>query len=100
MSFWGKRIPKRTIVVNASKHFSSLYVVWTHVIKKCLCGMFSFNIRTMHVSKDDAYDANNNVIRSIYQVLIIGDFNLQWRVNTKRFRIVAKNLRKNSQNMF
>jgi hypothetical protein len=62
--------------------------------------MFSFHLGTMHVSKDDAYDANNNVIRSIYQVLIIGDFNLQWRVNTKRFRIVAKNLRKNSQNMF
>ncbi len=61
--------------------------------------MFSFHLGTMHVSKDNAYDANNNVIRSIYQVLIISDFNLQWRVNTKRFRIVAKNLRKNSQNI-
>jgi len=61
--------------------------------------MFSFHLGTMHVSKDDAYDANNNVIRSIYQVLIIGDFSLQWRVNTKRFRIVAKNLWKNSQNI-
>jgi hypothetical protein len=61
--------------------------------------MFSFHLGTMHVSKDDAYDANNNVIRSIYQVLIIGDFSLRWRVNTKRFRIVAKNLWKNSQNI-
>jgi hypothetical protein len=39
--------------------------------------MFSFHLGTMHVSKDDAYDANNNVIRSIYQVLIIDDFSLQ-----------------------
>jgi hypothetical protein len=27
------------------------------------------------------YDDNNNVIISMYQVLIIGDFGLEWRVN-------------------
>jgi hypothetical protein len=37
-----------------------------YVIKKCLCVMFDFHLGTIHVSKDDAYDANNNVIRSIY----------------------------------
>jgi hypothetical protein len=37
-----------------------------HVIKKCLCVMFGFHPRTIHVSKDRAYDANYNVIRSIY----------------------------------
>jgi hypothetical protein len=37
-----------------------------YVIKKCLCAMFDFHPRTIHVSKDDAYDANKNVIISIY----------------------------------
>jgi len=36
----------------------------SHVTEKCLCGMFNFHLRIVHVSKDDAYDANNNVIRS------------------------------------
>jgi hypothetical protein len=37
-----------------------------HVIEKCMCAMLGFHLRIVHVSKDDAYDANNNVIRSIY----------------------------------
>jgi hypothetical protein len=32
--------------------------------------MFGFQLGTMHTSKDNAYDDNNNVIRSIYQVLV------------------------------
>jgi hypothetical protein len=63
-----------------------------HVTKKCLCIMFSFHARVVHVYKDDAYDANNNVIRSIYQVPVIGDLSLEWKVNFKKFRIVVKNL--------
>jgi hypothetical protein len=54
--------------------------------------MFGFHAGTIHVSKDDAYDANNNVIRYIYQVPVIGDLNLEWKVNSKKFKIVAKNL--------
>jgi hypothetical protein len=69
-----------------------------HVTKKCLCAMFGFHMRTIHVSKDKMYDDNNNVIRSIYQVPILCDFGLEWRVNAERFKIVAKDLRKNSQN--
>jgi hypothetical protein len=38
----------------------------SHVTKKCMCAMFNFHVRIVHVFKDDAYDANNNVIRSIY----------------------------------
>jgi hypothetical protein len=38
----------------------------SHVIKKCLYAMFGFHFGTLHVSKDEAYDDNNNVIRSIY----------------------------------
>jgi hypothetical protein len=37
-----------------------------HVIEKCMCAMFSFHLGVVHVSMDDAYDANNNVIRFIY----------------------------------
>ncbi len=60
--------------------------------------MFDFHLGTIHVSKDDAYDVNNNVIRFIYQVSIIGDLDLVWRVNSERFKIIAKNLLKSSQN--
>lgn len=38
----------------------------SHVTKKCPCVMFGFHPRIVHVSKDDAYDANNIVTRSIY----------------------------------
>jgi len=37
-----------------------------HVTKKFMCAMFSFHLGTIHISKDDPYDANNNVIISIY----------------------------------
>ncbi len=47
--------------------------------------MFNFHLRMMDVSKDDACDANNNVNRSIYHVSIIGDLNLDWRLNAKKF---------------
>ncbi len=36
----------------------------SHVIEKCFCAMFNFHPITMHV-KDDAYNVNNNVIKSI-----------------------------------
>jgi hypothetical protein len=67
-----------------------------HVIGKCMCAMFGFHPRIVHASKDDAYDVNNNVIRSIYQVLVIGDLDLEWKANSKRFNIIAKNLLKSS----
>jgi hypothetical protein len=66
----------------------------SHVTDKCLCAMFGLHPGTIHVFKDDAYDANNNVIGFIYQVLVIGDFSFKWKVNAKRFRIVAENLLK------
>jgi hypothetical protein len=67
--------------------------------KKCLCAMFGFHMGTVHVSKDKMYDDNNNVIRSIYQVLVLGDFSLEWKVNAERFKIVAKDLTKSSENI-
>ncbi len=58
--------------------------------------MLGFHLGIVHVSKDDAYDTNNNVIRSTYQVLVISDFDFEWRVNSRRFKIVAENLLKSS----
>jgi len=52
----------------------------------------------MHV-KDNAYTVNNNVIKSIFQVLIIGDLGLEWRLNVKRFKIIVENLLKNYHNI-
>jgi hypothetical protein len=64
-----------------------------------MCAMFGFHLRIVHVSKDDAYDANNNVIISNYQVPIIVDLGLEWRVNFRRFNIVVENLSKSFQNI-
>jgi hypothetical protein len=61
--------------------------------------MFGFHPRTIHVSKDDAHDTNNNFIMTIYQVLIIGDFGLKWKVNVERFKIIVKNLPKSFENV-
>jgi hypothetical protein len=40
----------------------------SHVIEKCLCATFEFQPWTMHISKDNAFDDDNNVTRFIYQV--------------------------------
>ncbi len=61
--------------------------------------MFGFHLRIVYVSKDEMYDDNNNVIRSIYQVLVFGDFGLEWRVNAGRFKIIVENLLKSFQNI-
>jgi hypothetical protein len=52
-----------------------------HVIEKCLCVMFGFQLGTMHISKDDAYDDNNNVTIIVYQVPIIIAQGLEWTFN-------------------
>jgi hypothetical protein len=71
----------------------------SHVIDKCLCVMFGFHPGTMHVFKDNAYDDNNNIIRSIYQVPIIDDLGLKWMVNVENFMIIMKNISKNPQSV-
>jgi hypothetical protein len=42
-----------------------------HVIENCLCVMFGFQLGIVHISKDDAYDDNNNVTIIVYQIPII-----------------------------
>jgi hypothetical protein len=46
----------------------------SHFRRKFLCVMFGFHLGIIHVSKDEAYDDDNNVIKSIYHVLVLGDF--------------------------
>lgn len=70
----------------------------SHVIEKCLCAMFNFHLITMHV-KDNADNVNNNVIKSIFQVLVIGNLGLEWRLNVKRFKIIVENLLKSFHNI-
>jgi hypothetical protein len=70
-----------------------------HVVENCLCVMFGFHLGTIHVSKNETYDDNNNVIRSIYQVLVLGDFGLESRVNVGRFKIVVEIFSKSFQNI-
>jgi hypothetical protein len=36
------------------------------VFKKCLCAMFGFQLGSLHISKDAAYDANKNVSNLMY----------------------------------
>jgi len=52
----------------------------------------------MHV-KDNADNVNNNVIKSIFQVLVIGNLGLEWRLNVKRFKIIVENLLKSFHNI-
>ncbi len=59
--------------------------------------MFGFHLRTMHVFKDNKYNDNNNIIKSIYHVPIIDDLGLKWMMNV--FMIIAKNLSKSPQSV-
>ncbi len=71
----------------------------SHITNKCLCVIFNFHPRTMHVLKNKAYDDSNNVIKSIYQVPIIDDLGLKWMANVENFIIIVKNLSKSPQNI-
>jgi hypothetical protein len=52
-----------------------------HIIERCLCVMFGFQPGIVHISKDDAYDDNNNVTIIVYQVSIIITPGLKWTLN-------------------
>jgi len=73
MAMFLEEHPKLTILANDFGIF--------HIFEKCLCVMFGFQPRTMHISKDDAYDNNNNVIIIVYQVSIIIAQGLEWTLN-------------------
>jgi hypothetical protein len=56
--FCGDDQPQFTILVNG--------IDATMVFEKCLCAMFGFQPKPLHISKDVAYDVNNNVSSSVY----------------------------------
>jgi hypothetical protein len=70
-----------------------------HVILKCLCAMFGFQLGIMHTFKDNVYDDNNNVIKFVYQALVSTSQGLEWTLNIRKFNIIGENLPKNSWNI-
>jgi hypothetical protein len=40
----------------------------TSIFEQCLCTMFLFQLRSLHISKDVSYDYNNLVLNSMYQI--------------------------------
>jgi hypothetical protein len=58
--------------------------------------MFGFQLGTMHTSKDNVYDDNNNVIRFVYQALVTTTQGLEWTFNIGKFNIIGENLPQNS----
>ncbi len=54
----------------------------------------------MHILKDDVYDDNNIVIRSIYHALVNGTQGLEWLVNGGRFIILGKINQKPPRTLF
>jgi hypothetical protein len=62
----------------------------SQMTKKYLCVMFGLQPDTIHISKDDAYDDNNGVTRSIYQVPVNVSQGLEWILNGRMFNIVGE----------
>lgn len=81
-TFYAKRKPNLTILGDDLGIF--------HVTEKCLCAMFGFQHGTMHISKDDAFDDNNNITRFVYQVLLPNAHGLGWPLCASRFRTTGK----------
>jgi hypothetical protein len=61
--------------------------------------MFGFQLGIVHSSNSNAYDDNNNVIKSIYQGLVTTTQQLECTFSTEKNSIIRKNLPKNSQNI-
>jgi hypothetical protein len=58
--------------------------------------MFGFHLGIMHISRNETYDDNNKVMKSICKTHVFGPHGLQWMVNEGRFRIVGENITINS----
>lgn len=76
-----------------------LMILESHMPQKMFLCYVWFPFKNCSCFQGQTYDVNNNFIRSVYQVPILGDFHLEWRVNAGRFRIVVENLLKSSQNI-
>jgi hypothetical protein len=40
----------------------------TSISEQCLCTMFSFQLGSLHISKDVSYDSNNFIVNSVYLI--------------------------------
>jgi hypothetical protein len=52
------------------------------IFEHCLCVMFTFQPRFLHISKDVSYDSNNFISSSLYQIphdLLIGETMGGWQ---------------------
>ncbi len=61
--------------------------------------MFGLQPDTVHVSNDDAYDDNNSVTKSIYQVPVNVSQGLEWIFNGRTFKIVGEKWLKSSKDI-
>jgi hypothetical protein len=68
----------------------------SQMTKKCLCAMFDLQSNTIHISKDDAYDDNNSVTTSIYQVPMNASQGLEWILNGRMLKVVGEKQLKSS----
>jgi hypothetical protein len=83
-TFYVEGKPKLTIILGDNLKIC-------HVIEKCLCAMFGFQPFTVHISKDDAFDDNNSVIKFVYQVLLMSAHGSGWTFCASRFRTLGEN---------
>jgi hypothetical protein len=67
------------------------------VIEECLCAMFVFQLGSLYIFKDAAYDANNNVSSSVYQISIAKIQGQEWVVGSRCYRVVCANIFAHSQ---
>jgi hypothetical protein len=53
---------------------------------------FGFQLKSLHMSKDATYDANNNVFSLVYQMSITTAQGQEWVVNSKCYKVVDDNV--------
>jgi hypothetical protein len=69
----------------------------TSISKHCLCTMFMFQPRSLHISKDVLYDSNNFTSSFLYQNPMTSLQRRQWVVGCGHYRIVGDSLVHNYQ---
>jgi hypothetical protein len=67
----------------------------TSIFEQCLCTMFLFQLRSLHISKDVSYDYNNLVLNSMYQIPMTSSQGRQWVVGCGHYCIIGDSLTHN-----
>jgi len=66
------------------------------IFKHFLCAMFTFQLGSLHISKDVSYDYNNFFSSSLYHIPTTSSQGRQWVVKCGCYRIVGDSLAHNS----